>query len=156
MPTRDDSAYILLHDDFFEHPKIEPLTDPAIVLFVRHLTYAHRLRTNGRLSASRWAKIGKPKTRAELLATSPGQRNPLVHDRGDYFEIHDYLDWQQSSEEIDAAQARAAEAGSLGNHRRWHKNRGVTDDGCRWCSQPESAPESQTRSVPRIGGAIAK
>lgn len=153
MPTRDDSAYILIHDDILEHPKIEVLTDSGIVLFVRHLTACHRLRTDGIISAARWNKLGKPRTRTELLTVAPGQTNPLVHHTDDRYEIHDYLHWQQSSEEIAAAQARSSTAGTLGNHRRWHEQRGKLDPDCHYCqaSAPESPQRSGPRSLPRIG-----
>lgn len=156
MPTRDDSAYVLMHDDMFDHPKFEGLTDAAIVLFWRHITTCHRLRTDGTITRARWAKIGKPRHRAELLQTVSGQTAPLVHQYDDRYEIHDYLDWQQSSAEIEAAQARSSVSGSLGNHRRWHTARGKTDPNCRFCtSPPDRHPDHTPDRVPDRGPDIA-
>lgn len=132
MASRDDSTYILLHSDIDEHPKIEVLSDAAFRAFVSLLGYCHRRRTNGYVPLTRWLKV-KPKARAELLKTFPPNKNPLAYDHGDQVQIHDYLDWQQSSDEIAAAQAKRAAGGSLGNHRRWHLQRGVTDINCTYC-----------------------
>jgi hypothetical protein len=144
VATRDDSAYILLHADINDHPKIEPLSDAGFRLFVSLLGYCHRHRTNGYVPNSRWMK-GKPRARAELLKMFPPNKNPLAYDHGEQVEIHDYLDWQQSSAEIAAAQARAAAGGSLGNHRRWHTQRGITDLGCSYClSESDRSTDRRT------------
>lgn len=151
MASRDDSAYIILHADIDEHPKIEPLSDVAFRAFVGLLGYCHRHRTNGLVPRTRWLKT-KPKARAELLEVFPPNKNPLAYDHGDQVEIHDYLDWQQSSSEIAAAQTRASEGGSLGNHRRWHVRRGVSDLNCQYCL---SDPDRSTDRYPDRGTNVA-
>jgi len=51
--------------------------------------------------------------------------------------IHDYLYYQPTKDESEAAQKKRQEqkssGGKLGNHRRWHEARGVTDPDCPWC-----------------------
>lgn len=51
--------------------------------------------------------------------------------------------------EVMAAKANQSSGGAIGNHRRWHVQRGVTDANCRFCQQkPSSGTRSGTRSVP--------
>lgn len=151
MASRDDSMYILVHADIDEHPKIEVLSDAAFRAFVSLLGYCHRRRTNGYVPRTRWLKV-KTKARGELLKVFPPNENPLAYDRGDQVEIHDYLDWQQSSAEMAAARAAASTAGSLGNHRRWHKGRGVTDLNCTYCrSDADRKPDRNSDREPDRG-----
>lgn len=55
--------------------------------------------------------------------------------------IHDYLEYQPTKEEAEAAEKKQREqkssGGTLGNHRRWHAQRGVFKKDCPWCSPPD-------------------
>lgn len=145
MATRDDSTYILVHDSITDHPKIEGLSDAAFRLLIEFWCWCHRQRTDGRMPKTRWNRLGKPKTRSELL-------EDMVDDFGEYVEAHDYLDWQRSAAEAAAARTRQTEGGSLGNHRRWHVARGIVDDTCPYCDV--SVTDRSTDSVRRLGGRV--
>ena len=67
--------------------------------------------------------------------------------------LHNYLKENRSKAELEAEQReREAEiagksaGGSLGNHRRWHANRGITEPGCEFCPAPPSDKRSDKRS----------
>lgn len=145
MASRDDSTYILVHDSIPDHQKIEKLSDGAFRLLIDCWCWCHRQRTDGVMPKTRWAKMGKPKTRAELLTE-------MAIDRGPDVEFHDYLDWQRSAAEANAARTRSSVAGTLGNHRRWHVKTGQVAEDCPYCeSGGDRGSDQGADSVSRIG-----
>lgn len=108
MP-RDPRPYITVHDGMPEHPKVEALSDGAFRLLIDLWCYCHRNHTNGRVPATTWRKRGTPRTRAELLAAPFAVNRP----DGDV-EMREYLDHQQSTDDIAAARERKATAGRAG------------------------------------------
>lgn len=150
MVSRADSTWIALHDRMDEHPKIEPLTDAAAWAFVRLLFYCHRHNNDGLIPKHRWSKQS-PAIRKQLTTIQPDQKNPLVHEQDNGAQIHDYLDWQQSAEEVVAAKEASSKGGSLGNHKRWHKDK--PNLKCRYCvSEGRSVPRSAPQSVVQLEG----
>ena len=49
--------------------------------------------------------------------------------------MHDYLDFNRSAEEIAAYREARGEAGSVGNHMRWHVARRKVDKDCEHCRE---------------------
>lgn len=49
-----------------------------------------------------------------------------------------------SAAEVRSYRASRSSAGSLGNHRRWHVDRGVVDAGCRFCQEEGSSRTDRT------------
>ena len=49
------------------------------------------------------------------------------------YEVHDYLMFQRSAQEISAYRASKGKAGVKGNHERWHVARSRRDPGCPLC-----------------------
>lgn len=142
---RDDFYWFRVHDHIDEHEKVEPLTDAGFRLLIETWAYCRRNQNNGRISDAVWKKRSKPRPRRELLDAR------LVEQHNGYVQVHDYLDWQQSAEEIDAAKAKKSKAGSFGNHEKWHTRRGVVDPTCGHCPTPPPDPQngSQMRSQVR-------
>ena len=66
---------------------------------------------------------------------------PSREERG--WRIHDYLEYQPTKDESEAARQKQLEqkssGGKLGNHRRWHAARGVKDPDCPWCVTGDSS-----------------
>lgn len=60
--------------------------------------------------------------------------------------LHDW--WEYAGQLMDARR-QAQEGGKLGNHKRWHVDRGVVDPTCSFCR--ESVPTSPPESPPDIG-----
>ena len=120
--------YLLLDDDFTEHPKIRPLSDKAFRLHVKALCHAAKWRTDGR--------IPPDLTRSNTLV-SELEKARLWERNGDGLLIHGFLERNPAAAETDAARERSkagnATGGSIGNHRRWHAARGLTSPDCRWC-----------------------
>jgi hypothetical protein len=49
--------------------------------------------------------------------------------------FHDWLKYQPDARTMRLKQEAESEAGSLGNHKRWHRNRGVVDPECKFCQE---------------------
>lgn len=139
---RDGRTFIVVHDGIADHPKIEPLSDKAFRLLIETWAWCSRQRTDGRVPLETWKRRSTGKARAELIA------NGLATVDGTTVEMHDYLAWQRSADEIAEKVAAKQNAGLIGNHRRWHTDRGVSDPDCRFCiaeaSQVRSQGESQS------------
>lgn len=73
------------------------------------------------------------------------------------WQFHDWTRFQPSALVTQATRAKEQAAGVLGNHRRWHVERGITDPDCEHCHRvpdrepdwdPEAPPESGPESPP--------
>lgn len=139
---RDDFYWFRVHDHIDEHPKIERLSDAAFRLIIETWAYCRRSANDGRIDDAVWRKRSKPRARRELADAG------LVEHHPGFVQVHDYLDWQQSAAEIDEARAKKSKAGALGNHKKWHAERGRFDPSCEYCAPPpdDDSDPSQMRS----------
>lgn len=105
-------TWVRLDDNFTEHPKVLAAGPEAAWAFVRLISYANRLNSDGFIpSAAASTFAGKRLTNrlvtAGLLAPAPGG-----------YSIHDYLDFQPSRREVlarrEAVSKARAEAGRAG------------------------------------------
>lgn len=138
MAKKIDRPFIRVHENMPEHPKVEPLSDKAFRLLIETWCWSKRAKTDGHVAAAVWKKRGTPKTRAEL--TTAG----LVDDdlTGGVI-VHDYDDWQMTSDEIDEVQQAQSEHASLAAHERWHVKRGTSSPECIHCTAPaEGMPDA--------------
>ena len=91
-------TYFRLDVDFCEHPKIMGLTDGAFRLHVRAMGYAKRLLTDGRIPV---AFPAKRVTIEELVAAD------LWEEVQGGWVIHDWLEWNESRDEVEVKRAAA-------------------------------------------------
>ncbi|GAA2298448.1 hypothetical protein GCM10010402_66340 [Actinomadura luteofluorescens] len=139
----DTRTYIRLHDGMPDHPKVDGLSDKAFRLLVESWCWCSRHLTDGHMPAATWRKRSTPKARGELVAAGLA----VLLDDGSV-RFHDYLEHQRSAEEVAAAKAAKGTGGSLGNHRRWHEERGIVKPGCPHCPQPPTDPDDDPASDP--------
>lgn len=92
-------TWIKLDDKTPRHPKIASLTDRAFRWWIKGLCYASEFLTNGVLHPIFWKQVPK-QSRAELSG------NHLWDWKDPNFEIHDYLEHQQSREQVEAERRR--------------------------------------------------
>lgn len=107
-----------LDDQFPKHPKVLPLTDAAFRLHVSGICYAAQYLTDGLVEAAVVPLLVpryRPRTLEELLARGLW----LQHDA--IYEIHDYLEWNRSREQVEAERERKRKAGRMGAQSRWGK-----------------------------------
>lgn len=156
MSSRSDSSWVAFHDEMDEHPKVAPLTDAAYRQWQREIFYSHRHNLDGRIPKHRWDAI-KQRIRDELTKVQPEQESPLVDvTDGAGAVLHDYLDWQRSAAEAEAARESAAKGGSLGNHRRWHAARNVIDPKCRYCRPNRNTDRGGDQSPDQVGESLER
>lgn len=127
MPVREEITYILVHDRMPGHPKIRGLSDTAFRLLIEAWCFCGEHLTDGCIPDDVWRTMRTPKARAELVAKS------LVRTVDAGVEVHDWLDIQRSTVEVERARAKKAEGGRLGNHRKHHVNKRVLDPDCAYC-----------------------
>lgn len=110
--------FLNVDDNFTEHGKVYALSDGAFRLHVSGLCHCARLMTDGYVIAEKVPNL-MPKFKrsylTELLAT------PLWHPVDGGYEIHDYLDWNRSREQIESQREKKRAAGRKGAQVKWSK-----------------------------------
>lgn len=108
-----------LDDKFPAHPKVVRLSDAAFRLHVSGICYSAQHLTNGvverdavRLLVPRFRKAALD----ELLTKEQWRAHP------DGYEIHDYLQWNRSREQVEQERDRKSKAGKKGAEKRWHES----------------------------------
>ena len=98
-------------DNFAEHPKVWALSDAAYRLHSSGIFHCARLMTDGFVAADKVSKL-VPKYRRKTLdeLVSCGMWNPVgLNGQIVSYEIHDYLDWNKSREQILENKRKAAQ-----------------------------------------------
>lgn len=107
-----------LDDQFPKHPKVLPISDAAFRLHVSGICYCAQYETNG-LIATEMVPLLVPRYKAKTLEELTGGRRPLWLPHAEGYEIHDFLEWNRSKEQIDAERERKRKAGRKGAEKRW-------------------------------------
>lgn len=145
----DERTYIKVHDGIEDHPKTAALSDKAFRLLVTTWGWCSRHRTDGQVPIAVWNKRGTKAARDQLVAAGLA----ILNDR--CVVMHDYLEHQRSAKQIADDVAEKKRGGRLGNHRRWHVERGFYDATCEFCQEsgpPEDPqpPSDTDRSTDRF------
>lgn len=109
--------WVTKDDQFPEHPKNWALSDAAYRLHDAGIHYCNRHQTDGRVPASKVRSL-VPKFRPAALCELTDRAMWVPLGNGDW-EVHDYLDWNKSKAEIDAARAARSKGGRKGMQSRW-------------------------------------
>jgi hypothetical protein len=112
-------SWLQLDDNMPDHPKVAALTDTAFRHHIEGLSYCARLLTDGFIPAKVAADITTPKTLLELESEQLPGRAPLWErsDRG--WEIHDYLVYNPSREQVLDRREKKSRGGKKGAATRW-------------------------------------
>lgn len=100
-------TWVKLDDQLPEHPKAEGVSSAAMWLHVAGICYCNRQLTDGEIPKTRVARLvtdRRPEALAAELVTAG-----LWHDKGDSYEVHDYLDFQPSKEKVENDRVTAKE-----------------------------------------------
>lgn len=103
-----DRLFIKVHNGFPEHPKTGDLSDRAFRNLIELWCYCSRNLTDGFVKNSQANRILSPKSRRELVAVG------FMVEVSDGVAMHDYLEHQQSAQQVADLRERRAEAGSKG------------------------------------------
>ncbi len=124
-------AWVRLHDGAMSHPKISRLSDKAFRLWVWGLSYAQLHLTDGRVVSDAPFPARLARAIDDLLAAGLWTREAS----GD-FQIHDYLDWNDSK--ADVSKKRTAARVRMSDHRGDVRER----------TTPEHIPRTFASNVP--------
>lgn len=99
--------YANIDDNFADHPKVVGISDAAFRLHVAGILYCRRHQTDGLIEADevpRLVRRFKKSAVPELVEAN------LWHERfdGKVYEIHDFLDWNESRNQVEKRRADKA------------------------------------------------
>lgn len=104
----NDRLFFKLHNGFPEHPKTIELSDKAFRQLIEAWCYCSRNLNDGYLTKAQFAKFFSPKTRGELMTVG------FIREEENSYVMHDYLEHQQSAQEVSDLRERRRMAGSKG------------------------------------------
>lgn len=102
-------TWVRLDDRFTDNPKVARLSDKAFRVYVTALCYSAGTLSDGHVPRRKALEWGSLKTVGEILAAG------LWEEAKFGYSIHDFLDYQQSREQINARRMQNASAA----HSRW-------------------------------------
>lgn len=115
-------AWVKLHDGAMQDLKISGLSDSAFRLWIRGLCYCQTALTDGLIPHSALRDMGAKRKDVDELATPvvPG-RAPLWERIDQFgFKVHDYLDWNDSREKVQARKLKAKDRKTAFEERKKH------------------------------------
>lgn len=105
---KDRRTFIKLHDGYADHDRVIDLTDAAFRMHVSAMCFCGSNQTDGRIKARVLLRYAGRKAIDELVAAG------LLVETADGYEVHDYLDYNRSREEIEELSAKRSQAGIKG------------------------------------------
>lgn len=115
----EDKLFIKISIGFFEHYKIECLSDSAIIALQKMIIRSWRMASDGRLHPKTVMSIcGSEEVVNELLNNDDRNPSLSVDDDGFYL-IHGFTDYQTTRADMEQRHAKRVEAGRKGAEARW-------------------------------------
>jgi len=155
-------SWVRLDDQFPDHPKVAGLSNDAFCLHVTSMCWTAKQQTDGKLPSRLLTRLAwrcqDPATAAaELEAAGVWDKTP------DGWEIHDFLVYNPTKEQVEELAAKRSAAGTAGAMARWQtdskpdgKSHGKEDgkhDGKIMPPSPSPSPSpvpTQTQSPPHV------
>lgn len=106
--SADTRPFIKLHNGMPEHAKIAGLSDKAFRALVEAWCYCSRTLSDGAVPEGYLRRLAPPKVVNELVTAG------LLERTADGVQMHDYLDHQQSREDVEALSEKRRAAGAKG------------------------------------------
>lgn len=135
---------------WWRHPRFVGLSTDALFTFQAIVSYSTEHATDGQIP-------GDPEDLGIALGMrqgSLGDAIPALIERGvlaakgpkkdghpQAYEVRNWAAHNPTAEEVEAYNQAKSRKGTLGNHKRWHEARGVSDAECEWCQNPPAIPE---------------
>lgn len=132
MPAKfDHRTFVRMDHGLPEHAKFVGLSDRAFRVWFNAVCWNSRQEQDGNVTVDvmRHTLGATQKIIAELVSRR------LLDETEDGYYVHDYLDFQRSREEIAAYRESRGQAGTYGNHQRWHVSRRRWDSECEHCKE---------------------
>lgn len=125
--------FINLDEEFPWHRKLVRLSDAAFRLHLHAICWASKNRTDGAIPTDDLVDVAPRLKRRELLAEQLVKADLWTPTGHLGWVINDFLDYNPSSAVRAEMEESKKEAGRIGNHKRWHVKRGITDPDCKYC-----------------------
>lgn len=136
MAPKPGFRFVKLDVEYFDHPKIDPLSNDAKVLHMYLICRSGRLKSDGEVSASAAKSQGR-EALDELV-----QAGMLSTEDGKTYRVNDYLDYQTPKEQIEQKSNDRAAAGAKGGHSKNHVKKLLYDETCLYCQEAAVKSES--------------
>ena len=133
-------AWFKLDDQGAFHTKVVSAGNEAYGAWVRAAQWSSGRGTEGFIPRAMALTIAPLKIWQRLIAAKGPSGFGLVEPRGEDFQIHDYLDWNPTAEQVNAKRAARAEAGRQGGLRSAEARRQRTGQ------QPRGSPEANAEA----------
>ncbi|MBG6085841.1 hypothetical protein [Zhihengliuella flava] len=128
MTDKDGRPYIKISLDYLDNPKIDALSDTAILLHLSLLLRAGQQKRDGIVS-TRACKTRGDKPFKELVTQG------LLHKIDNMtYQLHDYVKHQTEAQVIKNKHEVRQSAGARGGHVKNHINRLIYDEACQHCN----------------------
>lgn len=139
-------------DKLHDHRKARLAKKAAMGVWVLAGSWCMDNLTDGFVPADVLPRWGTRADARALVAAGLWIEGTREGERG--WQFHDWSRFQPTAAVTAATKAAEAEAGVRGNHKRWHRARGITDPDCEYCYQvpdrvPDRAPDSAEPFQPR-------
>lgn len=128
-------------DNLALHPKVLKAGNAAMGLWVRAGAWSSSQLTDGYIPAEIITVLGGKRADATKLVNAG-----LWEQTGDGYQFHDWLERNPSAETVRQGRDAMTGGATLGNHKRWHIGRGITDMNCPHCRSKPGTNQSPTRS----------
>lgn len=130
----EEKLFIKISIGFFEHHKIEALSDAAIVSLQKMIIRSWRMASDGKLHRKTVMSICGAQNVIDELMTNDESNPSLLRVDEDYFVIYGFTDYQTTRADLEDRHAKRVEAGKKGAQARWSKS----ENGTRASSIPVS------------------
>lgn len=140
-------------DELHDHRKARRAGKSAIGVWVLAGSWSSANETGGFIPADVLRRWGTPGDAKRLVDTGLWELSTENGEKG--WRFHDWNHFQPSAAVIADVKAKRSESGRLGNHKKWHVKRGLTDPHCEFCTPLEDRePDGEPIANP-IASAIA-
>ena len=141
-------SWIKIDDNFADHPKFVGLSNDAVATWVRALGYCNRHMTDGKLGKAA-ARLCARSPKADRIVAELVEAG-LWEQAGDSYQLHDYLDWNESRETRQRRQNEAKD-----RKERW-KEQKRNASGTRSSGVPAASPNHPGTQTERTAEAEAE
>lgn len=140
-------TWFKVDDQFHSHPKVTATSLAARGLWVTAGSWSSAHLTDGVVPDHVLALLGGTQQQAAELVTA----GLWTRTRGGH-RFHDWLDHNPTRQEETTRKQNQSSGGAIGNHRRWHVARGVSDERCRYCQPKRASPTDRPPDRVSDGG----
>ena len=123
--------YVPLDVNFFDGDGAG-LSDEAQLLFLRIIALSKRMMSDGRITRAQIARIAPA---MDATVCDELCESQLCFCDESAIVVRSWAEWNDTASAIEERAEVKRSAGTLGNHKRWHEARGLTDPRCRYCDQ---------------------